>query len=217
MTVSGEKNHVIVKKVKLMKKKYLIFGGSFNPPHIAHLQLAKYVKDIYRFDRVIFMPAYKSPWGKELVKWEHRVAMLRLSLHDLGYEDMIISYNEIGYGLVGRTYDSLTLFFRDNPDIADSWVYYLIGMDQANVINKWYRYEDLLDMIPFMVAYRPGIPYDTTNIWVNNPPHMTIPSYHRSTENISSTKVREQIRSGKEVTDLTENTLKYIKEHELYV
>jgi len=210
-----------------MRRKYLIYGGSFNPTHYAHITMARYVKNMYKFDEVIFMPVYKHPWNKELIHWKHRLNMLELSLTDNNCEDMSISTFEIDNKLVGNTYRNLQLFFEANPEIKEGRPYFMIGSDQANIIHKWEDWLSLLDIIPFIVVERKTLtgslgyrtvtstkPIDT---WINNPPHLVVETpLEYDIDVISSTKIRSRIKAGKSVGSLSVKTMSYINKHNLY-
>src|SRR6188508_3357294 len=64
-------------------RKVGLFGGSFNPPHVAHQLVALYVLET-QLDEVWFVPTYSHPFGKPLVAYDHRVAMCELAAAPLG-------------------------------------------------------------------------------------------------------------------------------------
>src|SRR5689334_1964278 len=61
-----------------------LFGGSFNPPHVAHQLAALYVLETQPVDELWFVPTYTHPFGKPLVAYEHRLAMCELAAAALG-------------------------------------------------------------------------------------------------------------------------------------
>src|SRR5882724_6666783 len=61
-----------------------LFGGSFDPPHVAHQLVALYVLETQPVDELWIVPAYAHPFGKHLVPFEHRVAMCELAAAALG-------------------------------------------------------------------------------------------------------------------------------------
>ena len=67
-----------------MSPRIAIFGGSFNPPHVAHQLVALYVLETQPVDELWLVPAYAHPFGKQLVDFEHRVAMCELAARALG-------------------------------------------------------------------------------------------------------------------------------------
>src|SRR6478736_1885710 len=60
-----------------------LFGGSFNPPHVAHQLVALYVLETH-VDELWFVPTYSHPFGKDLVAFDDRVAMCELAAAPLG-------------------------------------------------------------------------------------------------------------------------------------
>src|SRR5688572_24594823 len=61
-----------------------LFGGSFNPPHVAHALVALYVLETQPVDELWFVPVYAHAFGKDLAPYEHRVAMCKLVAQALG-------------------------------------------------------------------------------------------------------------------------------------
>ncbi|HEX9294516.1 MAG TPA: nicotinate (nicotinamide) nucleotide adenylyltransferase, partial [Polyangiaceae bacterium] len=57
-----------------------LFGGSFNPPHVAHVLAVAYVLATQDADRVIVIPCYRHPFRKDLAPFEHRFAMCELAM-----------------------------------------------------------------------------------------------------------------------------------------
>ena len=108
------------------KIKHLIFGGSFDPPHIGHMLKAQYARKIIGAQEIIFMLAYQHPWGKELIDWEHRQKMLNHSINDIGMKDCYVSCFEVGFP--GRsTYEILLKLFEWENDLNTDNTSYLIG------------------------------------------------------------------------------------------
>jgi nicotinate-nucleotide adenylyltransferase len=61
-----------------------LFGGSFNPPHVAHQLVALYVLETQPIDELWIVPVYTHALGKQLADYEHRVAMCELAAAPLG-------------------------------------------------------------------------------------------------------------------------------------
>jgi nicotinate-nucleotide adenylyltransferase len=56
------------------------YGGSFNPPHVAHVLAAAYLRSVGGFDRVLFVPVFSHAFDKQLADYEHRVRMCELAV-----------------------------------------------------------------------------------------------------------------------------------------
>src|SRR5258706_10381140 len=61
-----------------------IFGGSFNPPHVAHQLVALYVLETQPIDELWIVPTYAHPFGKDLAPYDDRIAMCELAVAALG-------------------------------------------------------------------------------------------------------------------------------------
>ncbi len=191
--------------------RYIIFGGAFDPIHMDHLNKARQVLDITGYDKLMLMPTYEHIWNKKTASPVHRIAMLREALSDFADPRIQRSLFEVARRIKGPTIDTLKMLFNYG-DMTPNNTAYLIGMDQANIMYKWERWEELINLIPFLIMTRGD--YLKAD-WFLKPPHR----YVRVTgTDISSSKIRRSIKDGTlDPKYLTPNTLTYIKEHELYV
>lgn len=129
-----------------------IFGGTFNPVHKGHIEIANCAMAQYPdMEKMIIMPnnlpAYKNTW--DIVDSEHRINMLLIATR--GYDDILISDLEIKRGGTTYTYDTLMEIKQANPTIK---IYFIVGDDSLFSIKKWHRYEDVLKNCIFLVACR---------------------------------------------------------------
>lgn len=182
-----------------------IIGGTFNPPHIGHLVIADQVCQQLGLDKVYFMPDANPPHidKKEAIAAEHRVAMVEKAIEDnplFGLESC-----EIQRGGISYTFDTMLELTKAHPEID---YYVIIGGDMVDYLPKWYRIDELIQMVQFVAVKRPNYadssPYPL--IWVDVP-----------AMEISSTGLRKKIKNGCSVQYLIpDKTLAYIKEKELY-
>lgn len=63
-------------KFMSLKKQIACFGGAFNPPHLAHQQICKYLIDQSRFDEIYVIPSFSHPWNKKMISFSHRISEL---------------------------------------------------------------------------------------------------------------------------------------------
>lgn len=204
-----------------MGKNILIYGGSFNPITKGHLLVAAHVLKEVRdqYDEIWFMPDYKSLYDKKLVSGRHRLNMIACTIQD--YKD------ELGKDYLKiRPYDYLikhkfvagTLCIMkhllEGPLAYIDNVGLLIGMDQANIIHTWLGEEELTEKYPFVVVTRPAV-LPTEHSWYKNRPHKLVES--PLSHDISSTIVRDAIKKQGITSLVSPSTMKYIKEHNLYV
>jgi nicotinate-nucleotide adenylyltransferase len=129
-----------------------LFGGSFNPPHVAHQLVALYVLETAPVDEVWFVPAYEHAFGKPLAPFEDRLAMCELAAAPLGPRARV---SDVERAIGGR---SLTLrTVRRLAELHPAHAFSLvIGSDLVGDVVGWYRGDELARTIPFIVIARPG-------------------------------------------------------------
>ena len=199
-------------------RKIGILGGSFDPVHNGHIGLAVDAKEQMGLDEVLLIPAKLQPFklDKKMVSGEQRLEMIRLAVADIpGLTpcDYELQQEEISY-----TYKTLKAISEmEGPETE---VYFLTGTDSLLQIHKWKNADELLHNYNFVVGSRPGYKddelreridtlkkeYNTNIIKVNN-----------NQLNISSTEIRERLKSGNGLGDLVPEVVeRYIIEHGLY-
>jgi len=137
-------------------KKIGIIGGTFDPVHNGHLHLAEQAQKFFDLDRVIFIPAFRSP-HKLAIKPEsckHRLSMLSLALKNrpgFSIDEIEIKKNAVSY-----TIETLKDLNSEHPD----WSLFLIlGSDVFQAIDTWKKSTQLLDFCNILVATRPGVDF----------------------------------------------------------
>ncbi len=130
----------------------LVFGGSFDPPTLAHVTLPPLAAESIGASRLIYVPAAISPHKTESppATAEHRLAMLRLAIADLDGAE--IDTRELDRGGVSRTVDTLESLRREIE--ASVPIRLLIGTDQVSVFDQWHRWEDILQIAEPVVMVR---------------------------------------------------------------
>lgn len=191
-----------------------IFGGSFDPVHRAHCELAKAAQHALRLDKLILVPAAQSPLkSKEPgAPATLRLAMLRAAFRDI--PDVEISPWEIEQG--GKSWSIKTVeHFEDTFPRAD--FFWIFGADQLAQLDKWREAERLCRKVTFAAMCRdgdvlPDVPASLRGIARVFP--LVLPPI-----DLSSTAVREKISRGKfdELCDcLNPDVLNIISENKLY-
>lgn len=188
-----------------------ILGGSFNPVHRAHIQLALAALDQLPLQRVELMPAGR-PWQKDpiAVSPEHRLAMLQLAIAN----HPKITINTIELEREGLTYTIDTL--KALPSEHD--YYWLMGSDQLQNFTSWQGWREIMQRVTLVVAQRPNYPTSIPHdILAAQAPHKPILRIDFDAQDVSSTEVRQRLSAGQDVSDwLDPKVLDYIKEHQLY-
>tara|TARA_Y100000588_G_scaffold331325_1_gene368887 strand:+ start:430 stop:1161 length:732 start_codon:yes stop_codon:yes gene_type:complete len=137
-------------------KKIGIIGGTFDPVHNGHLHLAEQAQKFFDLDRVIFIPAFRSP-HKLAIKpepWKHRVSMLSLALKNrpgFSIDEMEIKKNTVSY-----TIETLKDLSSKHPDWS---VFLILGTDVFHTIDTWKNSKQILDFCNILVATRPGVDF----------------------------------------------------------
>ena len=112
-----------------------LFGGSFNPPHVAHQLVALYVLETAPVDALWFVPAFEHAFGKPLAAFEDRLAMCELAAAALGPRAQVSDVERAlgGRSLTLRTVRRLTEL---HPEHAFSLV---IGSDLTGEVRELVR------------------------------------------------------------------------------
>ena|SRR5215510_6144677 len=178
---------------------YAVFGGSFNPPHVAHQMACLYVLETEPVDAVMVVPTFRHPFDKHLCPYEHRLEMARLAMAPLGPRVVV---SDIERGLGGEaslTLHTLEALAAAHPGIGLRLV---IGSDILREREKWYRWEDIERLAPPIIVARAGFPVDGLAV--------ELPA-------ISSTEVRARLARGESGLPLVPRAVSaYIQAHGLY-
>jgi len=137
-------------------KKIGIIGGTFDPVHNGHLHLAEQAKKFFDLDKVIFIPAFRSP-HKLAIKPEsckHRLSMLSLALKN--HPSFSMDKIEIKKNVISYTIETLKDLNSKHPDWS---VFLILGADVFQAIDTWKKSTQLLDFCNILVATRPGVDF----------------------------------------------------------
>lgn len=132
------------------------FGGSFDPVHRGHIQVAAAAVDRFDLGRVLFVPAYIQPLkqNQQIAAYHHRLAMLALATQ--GNKAFTASDLEAPAGNSGPSYSIESVRrLKHSLKKADK-LYFLLGLDAFLGIAKWHKASELLRECEFIIASRPG-------------------------------------------------------------
>jgi nicotinate-nucleotide adenylyltransferase len=188
--------------------RYALYGGAYNPPHIAHLYMAEVLVKEYGYDRVLFIPSNISSHKStaELLHPNHRLAMLELLEKEISW--MEVSGCEIRRGGISYSIDTVEelsdrINFKEKPGL-------LIGDDLLADFTSWKRVDELISLVDLIVAFRTGrekisCPYPFTRL-------------ENKQLSISSSDIRTRIRENRAFRFmLSPPVYEYIVEKGLYV
>lgn len=175
-----------------------LFGGSFNPPHIAHQMLCLAVLETAAVDELWVVPTYRHPFAKDLVAFEHRFRMCELAVEIFAGRVRVSSIEEDLGQPASRTLDTLLALRERHPAVGFRLV---IGADILAETDKWYRWDEVERLAPCIVVGRQGYPSRAD---------IELPD-------ISSTEIRERLARGENVLPwVPRAVMDYIDEHGLY-
>lgn len=181
-----------------------IYGGSYNPIHTGHTQLAQSLVQQGLVDEVWLLVSPLNPLkqdeSKEIAPYHHRLRMAELATE--GMQGIRVSDFESRLPLPSYMVHTLAALEKAYPEDRFTLV---IGADNWQRFGHWYKSEEIRARYPILVYQRPGYELDTATV--------STPLY-----DISSTQLREAIRHGKDTGRWIDDRVKaYIIQHKLYV
>lgn len=167
-----------------------VFGGTFDPPHVAHLVLANEVRDALDLSEVRFVVA-GEPWQKvglrNVSPAADRLAMVSAAVSET--PGVIVSDTEIRRPGPSYSVDTLREFISDEPD---NEYFLIVGADAAAELDTWQGAGELADLCEVVVVDRPGevepvsAGFEVTRV---ESPSM----------DLSSTALRERVAAGRSI------------------
>jgi nicotinate-nucleotide adenylyltransferase len=183
-----------------------LFGGSFNPIHNGHVRLAKSLLQEAALDEVWFLVSPQNPFkqDQQLLDDDKRLQLVRLALKE--EPQLMASDFEFHLPKPSYTWNTLQVLEQEYPERKFTL---LIGGDNWEAFDKWYRYEDILKRYPIIVYPREGskvsgLKFQGSEIQIVETPLI----------NISSTQIRQRLHEGKSVRGLVNTEVAMVIEQE---
>jgi nicotinate-nucleotide adenylyltransferase len=206
----------------------VLFGGTFNPIHFGHLNLANHLVDYLQVESVRLMPCAIPPHRETpTISAEHRMAMLALAT--AGNNAIVADDLELKRASTSFSIDTVIQVRQDIG--TQTPLFFCLGMDALSTIDSWHRWADLLDSCHIVACSRPNyqLPKDgvVTN-WVEQHLCNDLSELKKQSHgylhlckipplDISSTAIRDSIKCGKSIDYMTSKpVVNYIKQHSLY-
>ena len=190
----------------------LLFGGSFNPVHIGHLLIARDVLEDFGFKEVLFVPANVQPLkGELLIPPEVRLKALKSAVEP---EPRFKVWDyELKKGGISYTYQTLEEFHR----VYGEEPVFMMGTDSFKSFHLWKRPERILELSRILIVSRPGEEVNPEEVLKKLNLNLNIPVarfkrrkasldgwrvalYEGRLIEISSTEIRERLKSGKPIS-----------------
>lgn len=185
-----------------------IFGGSFNPPHKMHKNIAIFLLQNNYIDKVIYVPTGNKYNKKDLIEAKYRLKMLEIMTRN--DNRMNTSNYEIKNTLT-YTYQTLDYFKSIYPNDE---IYFICGSDNLKEITTWKNYKYILNNYKLLVIKRNN---DNLDEIIKNLDNKGIVIIKINSEDTSSSTIRKDLKSGKDNSNIDEDILKYIKKEKLYI
>ena len=196
------------------QKRIALYGGTFDPVHIGHIEVARRVSQLFEIEKVLFIPAQMAPHkiGRPVTEPIHRYAMLALATQD--DPQLLISTFELDAPDRRYTVDTVAHFQQALGDSTE--LFFIMGADSWAEITTWRDWERLLTMTNHVVVTRPG--YETSRTHVGKVGDRIFFT-DVVMNDVSATNIRRLARGGRwdELKNLLPGpVLEYIKKYEIY-
>lgn len=206
----------------LVNMRIAVLGGSFDPPHLGHIFMARQIKETYNIDEVWLLPLFKQGFDrffeKKLSSFEDRYAMCKL----IENEFIKASTFEKDENPSSRTIETLEKLIISYPNDEFFWV---MGTDQLINIQKYYEWEKIVKKQNLIIFPREYLLPDLHEIVLKNLNVKKIPenifvmdSKDLILTNISSTKIRNRVNKNLPIDYMVSKEVNnFIKLNKLYV
>ena len=196
-----------------------LFGGTFDPPHIAHIALAENILQNGDIDEIWFLVTPQNPWktSNQLTLDAHRLEMVKLCTE--GLNGLIVSDYEYHLSKPTYSYETLRSLRANYPNHSFCL---LVGGDNWEAFDHWREYEEILRHHKIIVYPRPWSRLVTSegveDFYKENPSAPGFTTVEAPLYNISSTMIRERILKHEDTSEfLPRKVQEYIEHHHLYV
>jgi len=190
-----------------------VFGGAFDPPHLAHRALLDTALNELKLDVLHVVPTGDA-WHKprQLTEATHRLAMVQLAFKDV--PRVCVDRREIDRAGPSYTIDTLRQMAAENPGAE---LFLIMGADQAAALTRWHEWQAIVQLAIISVATRAHSSnttalFDAERLFPERFLHLGLPALH-----VSATQIRSNIANGQPVQTLvSEPVARYIADHHLY-
>jgi nicotinate-nucleotide adenylyltransferase len=196
-----------------------VLGGTFDPIHIGHLEVAEEAVARLDLPRILFIPA-GQPWLKlnnanAVSPVQHRLEMVRLGI--AGHPRFKLSTLEIERG--GPTYSVDTIAQLHSQLGKGDEIFFILGWDNLMQLPKWHQPQRLLEFCRLVAVPRVDFPLPDLTTLERELPGITerVILFDRPRIDINASEIRKRAAEGKSISEFVPKAVEsYIKEHGLY-
>ena len=188
-----------------------LFGGTFNPLHNAHIEVARTALEQYELSRVVFIPNGVPPHkGRELgADKEARFEMVQLAIEAI--PEFAVSRIEVDREGPSYTIDTIRAIKDDYPQ----GICFIVGADRLQKLDTWKEPHELLRSVPFVIAPRSGVNLDVFDVSPFR--EAVIVPLKMQDVDLSSSELRERAQRGESICRwVPTQVAEYIEEHKCY-
>ncbi len=213
-------NRFLLEVAIMIREKVVLFGGTFDPVHNGHIIVAEHAAQHINADRVIFIPARRSPLKSLFpsASGDDRVSMIRLAI--AGKSNFEVSSCELTRPDPGYTLD--TVLCLGEVFGLEAELFWLIGADVVKDMPRWYRVDELMDRCRLCIMLRGGFDrprldqlerrFGTKRLERLKDAMIATPLVE-----VSSSEIRDRIARGEDVSGLiAPDVAEYIAKNGLY-
>ena len=198
-----------------------LFGGSFDPPHLGHIAVARAAADQFQLDQVLFAPAGLQPLKPDgaSAPFAARWAMTKLACE----VDPRFAASELDAphpdGTPNYTAGTLERLAAANPGAA---IFNLAGVDSFLTLAHWHQPQQVLALAEWIIVSRPGFPLgaaapDPEGLALTTAQRARVHTLNTVHEEVSASRLRQRLQRGEPCADLLPAAVSaYILRHRLY-
>ena len=192
------------------------FGGTFNPPHNGHLNLARRWSERLALDKFLIIPTGTPPHKEPSdIPGEMRLEMCRIAADESGG---LLEASDFEVRRSGKSYSVITLSAL-HETYPGSDIYMVMGADMFVTLETWYDFERLKTLATFCTMPRDGVSAAELNEYRRHLARVGCTGIvaDEPEVNISSSAIRERVKNGLSIEEMVPSGVeRYIREHGLY-
>lgn len=188
-----------------------LFGGTFNPLHNAHIEVARAALRQYELSGIVFIPNGIPPHKEQGLRLEkeERFEMVRRAIESM--PEFTVSRVEVDREGPSYTIDTIRALEDDYPQ----GMCFIVGADRLLKIDTWREPHELLRSVPFIIAPRSGVSLDVFDVSPFR--EAVIVPLQMDDVDLSSSGLRERVQRGESIREwVPEQVAEYIEEHKYY-